>query len=101
MSLNRVVSIASVVLSLALAVLPVLADLDWTSTAGVIAGIVAILGVTQKWLTGWQLHENGSRQAELIGLQSTLTPPAQPVVVSYQATDDAYASPTVEVPPGH
>jgi len=57
MSVNRIVAIASVVLSLALAVLPVLADLDWTSTAGVIAGITAILSVTLKWLSGWQQHE--------------------------------------------
>lgn len=54
---NRVVAIAAAVISLALAVLPVLADMDWTSTAGVIAGIIAVLGVAQTWLSGWQKHE--------------------------------------------
>jgi hypothetical protein len=102
MPTNRIVSIASVVVSLALAVLPVVADLDLSSTAGIIAGIVAVLGVTLKWLNGWQLHENGERQAQLLGLQSTLVPPAQPVVVSYRETDDVYhQEPVVEVPPGH
>lgn len=57
MQLNRVVAIAAAVISLALAVLPVLGNFDWTSTAGVIAGIVAVLGVTQTWLLGWQKHE--------------------------------------------
>lgn len=58
MTLNRVVAVASVVVSLALAVLPVLADMDWSSTAGIVAGIVALLGVTDRWLKGWQQFEN-------------------------------------------
>lgn len=57
MYLNRVVAVVSVLISLALAVLPVVANFDWTSTAGVIAGIVAVLGVVSKWLEGWQAHE--------------------------------------------
>jgi predicted membrane channel-forming protein YqfA (hemolysin III family) len=54
---NRIVAIAATVISLALALLPVVANLDWTSTAGVIAGVLGVLGVTQKWLEGWQKHE--------------------------------------------
>jgi hypothetical protein len=54
---NRIVAIASSVIALALAVLPVVANMDWASTAGIIAGVVAILGVTQKWLDGWQKWE--------------------------------------------
>lgn len=54
---NRVVAIAGAVISLALAVLPVVLNFDWTSTAGCIAGIIAILGIVQSWLKGWQEHE--------------------------------------------
>lgn len=61
MSPNRVVAAATAVLSLTLAVLPVVVDMDWTSTAGVLAGIVAVVSVALKWLAGWQAHEQ--RQA--------------------------------------
>lgn len=54
---NRVVAVAAALISLALAVLPVVANFDWTSTAGVIAGIVAVLGIVDRWLQGWQAHE--------------------------------------------
>jgi hypothetical protein len=54
---NRIVAVAAAVISLALAVLPVVANMDWTSTAGVIGGIIAVLGIAQKWLEGWQKHE--------------------------------------------
>lgn len=57
MAPNRTVALATAVLTLALAVLPVIGDFDWTSTAGVLAGIVAVLGVALKWLEGWQRHE--------------------------------------------
>lgn len=57
MNLNRIVAIVAALISLALAVLPVLANFDWTSTAGVIAGIIAVLGIVQTWLEGWQKHE--------------------------------------------
>lgn len=58
MQTNRVVAIAATIISLALAVLPVAANMDWTSTAGILAGVIAVLGVTQKWLEGWQKHED-------------------------------------------
>lgn len=54
---NRVVAVAGALISLALALLPVIANFDWRSTAGAIAGIVAVLGIVQKFLDGWQAHE--------------------------------------------
>lgn len=57
MPTNRVVALATAILALALGVLPVIADMDWTSTAGIIAGLIAVLGVVAKWLEGWQRHE--------------------------------------------
>lgn len=55
--LNRVVAVASALISLALAILPVVGNFDWQSTAGCIGGIIAVLGITQKWLDGWQKWE--------------------------------------------
>jgi hypothetical protein len=54
---NRVVAIATALLSLAAAVAVPLANLDWSSTAGVIAGVGAVAAVALKWLDGWQAHE--------------------------------------------
>lgn len=63
-NLNRVVAVLAALLTLALGLLPVLANFDVTSTAGVIASIIAILGVVVKWLDGWQKHE--AREAGLL-----------------------------------
>lgn len=57
MPLNRAVAIATALLTLVLAVFPVVGNLDWTSTAGVLAGIVAIAGIAQRWLAGWSSFE--------------------------------------------
>lgn len=54
---NRVVALATAGLSLVLAVLPVVGNFDWTSTAGAIAGLAAVAGIALKWLDGWQKHE--------------------------------------------
>jgi uncharacterized membrane protein YdbT with pleckstrin-like domain len=56
-TLNRAEALAGVVISLALAILPVVGNFDWTSTAGVLAGIVAVLGIVNQRLRGWQMHE--------------------------------------------
>jgi hypothetical protein len=65
MTPNRTVAVVSALISLALGILPVVGNFDWQSTAGVIAGIVAVLGVTQKWLDGWIKHE--ATVAEMTG----------------------------------
>jgi hypothetical protein len=71
---NRVVAIATAVIALALGVLPVIANFDWTSTAGVIAGIIGVLGVTQKWLQGWQQHEAQQMFVERKALEQPVPP---------------------------
>lgn len=73
MSLNRVVAVATAVVSLCLAALPVLADMDWTSTAGIVAGIIAVLGIVNRWLEGWSRYETAEvheRTAALHALAS-------------------------------
>lgn len=55
--LNRIVAIASSVLLLVMALMPVIANFDWRSTAGIMAGIPAVAAIAYKWLHGWQLWE--------------------------------------------
>lgn len=57
MPTNRVVALTTALLTLVLAALPVLADMDWTSTAGIVAGIIAVLGIVNRWLAGWSNWE--------------------------------------------
>jgi hypothetical protein len=57
MTLNRAEALAGIVLSIALAILPVIGNFDWTSTAGVLAGIAAVLGIVAKRLDGHQKWE--------------------------------------------
>jgi hypothetical protein len=54
---NRIVAIATALITLLLGLLPVIADMDWKSTAGIIAGLVALLAVSLQWLNGWQKWE--------------------------------------------
>lgn len=87
---NRVVAVAAAVLSLALAVLPALADADWTSTAGAIAGIAAVLGLALKFLDGSQKHEarqpvasawRAEAAAQTLRAAAGAFPPSAPSVV--------------------
>lgn len=71
MTPNRIAVYLTALAALAAGLAPAIADLDWTSTAGVIAGLVAILSVVQKWLSGWQQHE--ARQATVRALNANAT----------------------------
>jgi hypothetical protein len=54
---GRIVALVTIVVGFAGAALPVVANLDLSSTAGVIAGIVALCAVVVKYLEGWQRYE--------------------------------------------
>lgn len=54
---NRVAALATAFLGLAAAVAVPLASLDWSSTAGVIAGLGTVASVAVKYLDGCQKHE--------------------------------------------
>lgn len=71
---NRVAIYLTAALSLAIGVLPLVADLDWTSTAGLVAGLVPILAVVYKWLDGWQAYE--ARSAAGLVPRPPVTEPA-------------------------
>lgn len=57
MPTNRIVILGTSVITLLLAILPAVLNFDWSSTAGIIAAIVFILGALRTWLEGWQKHE--------------------------------------------
>lgn len=57
MAPNRVATVIAVIAGIATAVAPVVANMDWSSTAGVIAGGVAVVAAIVKWLDGWQKFE--------------------------------------------
>jgi protein-S-isoprenylcysteine O-methyltransferase Ste14 len=62
---NRVVAVATVVLALLTALAPVVLNLDWTSTAGIIASLAVVATTAVKWLDGWQKFETAGYQFDL------------------------------------
>lgn len=63
MPANRIVALAGAIVTLILALLPVIADFDWRSTTGVVAGIIAVLGIVQQFLRGWSNWETAETNA--------------------------------------
>lgn len=64
MTPNRVATILAVIAGILTAVTPVVANMDWSSTAGVIAGGTAAVLAILKWLDGWQKHEHNLADIE-------------------------------------
>jgi protein-S-isoprenylcysteine O-methyltransferase Ste14 len=84
---NRWVTLAVSALGLAAGALPAVANLDWSSTAGVVGGAIVVLGVATKWLTGWQQWE---------ALQATQ--PAQAAPVEAEPESELAASTVIAEP---
>lgn len=57
MTPNRVAVYLTVVAAVAGGVAPVVANMDLSSTAGIITAVLAIAAVVRKWLDGWQKYE--------------------------------------------
>jgi hypothetical protein len=55
---NRLATMLLLILGGIAAALPAVANMDWTSTAGVIAGIGAVAAALVTWLKGWQANES-------------------------------------------
>lgn len=62
---NRIAVYITAAAGLATAVAPVVASLDLTSTIGIVSGFAGLVGVVNKWLTGWQQTEKHVQQDEL------------------------------------
>lgn len=55
---NRVAVYLTSIAALCAGLAPAVADLDLTSTAGVLVGLLGIVKVVDKWLDGWQAFES-------------------------------------------
>lgn len=64
---NRIAVYLTAAAALVAGLLPLVGNLDWQSTAGVLAGLGAILGVVVKWLDGWSKYERGEGPGILPG----------------------------------
>jgi hypothetical protein len=79
MTPNRIAVILTALAALCAGLAPVVADLDWESTAGIIAGISSITAVVYKWLDGWQKYEHDVRTPGT--LPAPVVPPEEGMAV--------------------
>jgi hypothetical protein len=56
---NRLAVYITAAGALALGLLPLVGNLDWTSTAGILGAIAAIAYVVREWLHNWGRYERG------------------------------------------
>jgi hypothetical protein len=77
---NRIALYLTAAAGLLGALAPIVADLDWTSTVGIAAGLAAITGVVYKWLDGWQKYEERTALEPLVEEQlgANIVPPGGP-----------------------
>lgn len=77
---GRIATALAGLAGIATAVAPVVADMDWTSTAGVIAGGLAVVYAIGEWLKGWRSYEHDAREAGLIVAAEVEPPPPRGAV---------------------
>src|SRR5262245_31427595 len=58
---GKIVTVLGAVATLAAALAPALANLDFASTGGLVGGVLALAVVVSKWLDGWQKYEQDVR----------------------------------------
>jgi hypothetical protein len=80
---NRIAVYMLIVFGIAAAVLPVAANMDWTSTAGVLGGLGAIAAALVTWLRGWT--SGGSEEKHLEKYQPTASAQGNPRVAELEA----------------
>lgn len=64
---NRLAAYGTAAIALLAGLAPLVGNLDWESTAGIVAGLGALLAVFVKWLDGWSKYERGEGGALLPG----------------------------------
>lgn len=75
---NRIAVYLAALASLATALAPVVADLDSSDTVALATGLLGLVGVIVKWLSGWQAFEDREHQA----LQGIETAEREPTVAT-------------------
>jgi cyanate permease len=76
LTLNRIVALLTALAALAAGLAPVVADLDWESTVGIVGGLSAVTAVVYKWLDGWQKWEG--RHDSSVPVDPAMLQPALP-----------------------
>ena len=64
---NRLAVYLTAAIALIGGLAPVIANLDWQSTAGIIAGLLVILTIVREWLVNWGKWERGEGDRLLPG----------------------------------
>lgn len=93
LSPSRVAAYTTAFAGLLAASAPIIGNLDLTSTAGVIAGVIAILGAYNTWAKGWREYESREDYKEHVAGENAV---AQ-AVGSYDFATDTDPVPEVEV----
>lgn len=62
---NRIAVYLTTIAALLTALAPLVANLDLTSTVGILGGLGGIVLVVRKWLEGWQHYEARTALADL------------------------------------
>ena len=71
---NRLALYITGAASLLAALAPVVADLDWTSTAGIAAGLASFAAVMYKWLDNWGKWERDEEERNARELSPMVDP---------------------------
>jgi hypothetical protein len=102
---NRLAVYLTVAVALVGGLLPAVADFDWESTVGIVAGLVVVLGVVREWLVNWGKWERGEGAGLLPGefedeFDEASAEPIPPAVAEAAHTPETSYLPGGQVPAG-
>jgi hypothetical protein len=96
---GRIVTIVSLLIGLAGAAAPVALNMDISSSAGIVAGIVAMSAVIVKYLDGWQKYEARIDDQSAPSAAVALVDPNTVAVATAPTPEPAATAPTAPEPP--
>jgi hypothetical protein len=104
---NRIAVYVTALGALAAGLLPLVGNLDWESTAGILGALVAITGVVATWLYNWGKYERGDGAGIMPGelddeFDEQIAEPVPAAAVEAANTPEGttYAEPSSRQPPG-